>query len=156
MSLKDSSEMPPESWNEAARRKLAATTMRLQAMGEMISWESIRRGMATEDRQRSRWLDANHKIIYGGDVTEQTVDDDQGHLVLGDMSITQQAPQPQPPPNGSGVAKALLGAGLLASGVGIGIAAPLIVDAFLGKDAVPAAENTDTQYELRLDKRSVK
>lgn len=149
-----SSEQPRNSWNEAASRKLADTMLRLQAMGEMISWESIRRGMSTEDRAREKWLSDNHQAVYGQTMTEQAIDDDQGHLVLGDMSITQSAPAAPPPPSGSGwVIKALLGAGLLAAGVGLGVGAPIILDAFLNREApAPPAGDADVQYSLSLDK----
>lgn len=148
-----SSQNQKQDWEGTPKGKLANGLFKINMLGELISWESIRRGMKSEDRLRDDWADANHKLIYGERNSDmQNIDDDTGHIVLGDMSVTQT--QPTPPPEGmSGLAKALIGASILVSGVGLGFGIPIVWEAFKAKSVTqPSGTDSDTQYQLRLGK----
>ena len=66
---------------------------------------------------------ANHKKLY--DEAVPAVEDEM-NIVLGNVTTTHQAPQPS---KAGGLLKAALGAGLIASGAGLAVGGPLVLDA---------------------------
>lgn len=111
--------------------------------------------MKHEDDLARRDAEAYHKLLHGdrSGVAQQGDADEMGdNIYLGDYSVTQSMPQSyeSAKPQGSGVlGKALLGAGLLATGAGMGVGIPLLLDA--AKD-VPAAVKPEIQPETKTIK----
>lgn len=103
--------------------------------------------MKHEDDLARRDAEAYHQLLHGdrSGVAQGDADEMGDNIYLGDYSVTQSMPQSyeSAKPQGSGVlGKALLGAGLLATGAGMGVGIPLLLDA--AKD-VPAIVQPETQ-----------
>ena len=109
---------------------------KLRALPEMVAWESIRRGMADEDAAIKRNLDAYHNLLHGGRTQSEGETDEMGNIILGDHITQFQHPAnpPAPPAQKSGLGKALIGAGLLATGIGAPLGAYFVADALKKPD----------------------
>lgn len=78
-------------WKEVLQGRWSEALGKVELMGQLIGWESIRRGLRTEDIIRDRWMRDNHAAIYGRESESGSGgSDDVGHLVLGDMTTTYQ------------------------------------------------------------------
>lgn len=81
------------------------------------------RSLNWDQRMAEATQAANHQALYNKPPPK--VEDDV-QIVLGNITTTHEAPKPS---KGSGLLKAALGAGLIASGAGLAVGGPLILDA---------------------------
>ena len=118
-------------WNE----KFKLSSAKLESLGALIGWESIRRGLKAEDDLMQADATAYHDTLHAGrgDKGDQGGDQggDMGHIVLGDM-VTNY-----PEKKTSGIVRAAIGAGLLSTGVGAGVGVPMLIDAIQKEQPPP-------------------
>lgn len=112
---------------------------------DITSWQSIRSGMKHEDDMARRDAEAYHQLIHGDRAGKPQGDADEmgDNIFLGDYQITQHLPQsPQPQQSSGLLSKALLGAGLIATGAGAAYGVPLVLDALRPAPVVVPAPET--------------
>lgn len=110
----------------------------------------MRRGIKVEDDAVKRNMDAHHNLLFGcNGKKESESDDEMGHIVLGDYRIDQHLPEPPKP---SQLGKILLGAGLLATGIGGPLGAWFVADAIRNKPAPAPVEQVqpETKTETKV------
>jgi len=127
---------------KSAGLKLATQAQTIQSLG---------RNLLSEDQWVDRTKAAAHKSIYGEEFPTMSTEDEEMHV--GDDNSTRNIYYPAQPQGSTAgtLAKLALGAGLLASGVGVPIGGYIIAEA-LKNQPVPAIDtDTDTQYEIGLE-----
>lgn len=129
-------EPQPGTWRESLQQKWATALAKTnQLMPMMVSWESIRRGMKTEDELRDAQLRAEFERAYG---KEALGDEDVGHMVLGDMKTEYHTHQ-QSPKKSNRLFPIIAAVALTAAGMQWGI--PL-VNKLLEEDKTPDPPKT--------------
>ena len=113
-------------WNE----KHTLPSAKMESLGALIGWESIRRGLKAEDDLMQADAAAYHDALHAGRSDKGDQGGDMGHIVLGDM-VTNY-----PEKKTGGIVRAAIGAGLLSTGVGAGVGVPMLLDA-IQKDQPP-------------------
>lgn len=145
-------------WNNKGKLELASGTLGL--LGLLDSQTEQQKNREAE----SSWV---RRSLWGSKEAPASEADEMGHrITFGDQ--THYHTEAAPKPAGGGLAKLLLGAGLLATGAGVPAGAWLVADAIRNAPAAvieapatpatpqqpaietPAAVDADTQYELRL------
>lgn len=103
------------------------------------------RSLNWEQRMLEATQAANHKKIY--DEAAPKVEDDM-QIVLGDVTNTTQAPQPS---KSNAILKGAIGAGLIATGAGLAVGGPLILDAIRDlKGETTIIQEDGPRYLLQL------
>jgi hypothetical protein len=115
----------------------ATSLGKMHVLGRVIGMESIRRGLAFEDDLARRDAEAYHKALHGERAGTPSEMETMGDIILGDRVEPHYHVTP-PPPASSGFGKALIGAGLLATGIGAPLGAYFVADALRGQANPPA------------------
>ena len=111
-------------WKERSQERWASVLGKMYALGQLVGWESIRRGMAHEDELSYRHALANEASLHGKRV-HRPEPEEMGDIILGDRIEQHYETQ-----RGMGsLAKAGIAAALIGSGAGLSLALPLLVDA---------------------------
>jgi len=114
-------------WNE----KFKLSSAKLESLGALIGWESIRRGLKAEDDLMQADAAAYHDTLHAGRGDKGDQGGEMGHIVLGDMISNY------PEKKMGGLVKAAIGAGLLGAGVGTGVGVPMLIDAIQKEQPPP-------------------
>ncbi len=103
-------------------------TRAFKFLPQALGVESIRRTMKTEDDLSRRDALAYHELLdgdRGSSVNDES--DDMGDIILGDVKTEYHYP---PQKKGIGaLAKGVIAAGLVGTGIGAGVGIPMLVDA---------------------------
>lgn len=143
--------------SEPLSNRWATALGKLHLTGQMLGIESIRRSLKREDDLADLDARANHAVLHGSRTSETGTPqgDDMGHLVLGDMRTEHHYHQPpDPPKNGIGtVGKLALAAALMTTGVGVGAAIPLAIDALSDRPVPQVQPEPETRVETRTERK---
>ena len=136
-------------WKERAQERWATAIGKMHLMGQMVGWESIRRGMAHEDELAYRHALANVKVLQGGKAVGDPEAEEMGDMILGD-----RVEQHYHVAKGLGkLAKAGVAAALIGSGAWLTLGVPFLIDALTdspttGTPGVIVEPGTDTDWRL--------
>lgn len=131
----------------------AATIDYLKKRGRLELWSGILANLsmkrADAERAANSEAEAAHvrRTVWGSNVGGEKMQD----TYLGDVTHVHET---KPGNGGSNLVKGLLGAGLLATGIGAPLGGMMIANALTQQAVAPVDTDTNTQYELRLGEPS--
>lgn len=158
MTLPTSPETSPRTWKNRMEKYLDRRG-RLELWTGLIGAKSLQR--ADDEQHRNREAESAYvRDKVWGQGKQSSGDDEMGDTILGDVTQTHQHYH-QPPTTG-GLVKGLIGAGLLATGIGVPVGAWMVADALkqpaqavVTQPAEKPSGMRTRQYTLGLEKELI-
>jgi len=145
----NSTESSMNSYPENLKTKWVETIGKLQVLPRLLTTMRLKNSLEAEDDLAQRDAEAYHQLLHGDRAgsPKKSGDEMGDNIYLGDYRVDQHLPSK---PQSSGLAKAVLGAGLLASGAGAAYGLPLIADALTPETQIEPETETDPEVRTQI------